>query len=143
MVTGEFKHQLDDKNRFRIPAKLKLGLEANAKITKGINGCLSIFSGKYFDKISENLQNISIFDEIGMRNKRMFYSATSDLDVDNQGRILLPQNLKEFAGVQKNIIFVGVGEYLELWAEERYLEYSKSFNSNFHPPKSNEKEVSK
>ena len=128
MVFGEFAYQIDAKNRFRIPSRLKSILDDGAFITKGTNGCLFIIGKKQFEKMSEKFADISLFDQSAMLEARLFYSGASEIEQDNQGRILLQKNLLEFAEIKKDIVFLGVGSHIELWAKERYEQYSKNYS---------------
>lgn len=128
MVFGEFAYQLDAKNRFRIPAKLKNEAQPYAYITKGTNGCLFLFSEEKFNKLTEKFEDVSIFDQNAMLELRMFYSGAAEIEEDAQGRVLLPKNLIDFADIKKDIVFIGVGKHIELWAKEKYEQYSKNFD---------------
>ena len=128
MVFGEFAYQIDAKNRIRIPAKLKNENKPYAYITKGTNGCLFIFTADKFSRLTQKFEDVSIFDQNAMLEIRMFYSGASEIAEDRQGRILLPQSLIKFAQIKKDIVFIGVGEHVELWAKEKYEQYSKNFD---------------
>ena len=123
MFFGEFDYQIDGKNRFRVPVKLKEVLSGGAYLTKGPNGCLFIIDKKEFDRLAEKFTDCSIFDQSAMFDKRLFFSSASDATPDGQGRILLTKNLLEFAQIKKDIVFIGVDDHVELWAKEKYTEY--------------------
>lgn len=128
VVFGEFSYQIDAKNRFRIPAKLKSILENGAFITKGTNGCLFILGKEKFEQMANRFSDVSLFDQSAMLDLRLFYSGACEAEQDGQGRILMPKNLLEFAGIKKDIIFLGVNDHVELWAKERYEQYSKNYD---------------
>lgn len=124
MFFGEYRHSLDEKNRLRIPSKLKHLLGTNFVLTKGTNSCVFIFPKKYFEeKFLSKLSNIPTFDIQAQKPLRMFLSSTVEVDEDNQGRTLLPISMKDFANIDKNIVFVGVGERIELWSESEWDKY--------------------
>lgn len=126
MLLGTYRHQLDQKNRFRIPAKLKASLGENFVLTKGTEGCLFLFSKKELEEnIFNKVSNISIFDEKAQRPLRLLFSSAHDAEEDNQGRILLQAELKNYAEIEKNIVFVGVGRRVEVWSEEKWNRYSQ------------------
>ena len=126
MFYGEYRHQLDEKGRFRIPAKLKSGLHkicADYVITKGRNGCLYIMP----ESEAENMikQDAVHTDKFKLeRYYREIYSSYTPSAEDNQGRMLLPQNLKSHAGISKNIVTIGTGDRIELWSEEKWDSYT-------------------
>ena len=125
MFLGEYYHQLDEKNRLRIPAKLRNGLGNNYIIMKGSNSCLFVYSSSEMQALmNEKLKSVPLSDVVAQKSIRMLFSSGFEVEEDNQGRFTLPQNLKEFAGIKKNIVSVGVGNRIELWAEENWKEYN-------------------
>ena len=129
MLIGSYRHMLDQKNRFRIPSKFKNGLGEGLVITKGSSSCLFVFSKEEFDKLLDKTSNISIFDDEAQKPLRLVMSSAFEAEEDGQGRILLPAELKLHANIKKNIVLVGVGRRLEIWAEEVWDNYSN--NQNF------------
>lgn len=131
MLFGTYFHQLDQKNRFRIPAKFKSTLGDNPVLTKGCGKCLYLFSANEIEsQIINKTNNISLFDETAQKSLRLLLSSTFELEIDNQGRVLLPQNLKSYAGIDKNIVSIGVGSRVEIWAEGEWLKYSEGVDIN-------------
>lgn len=128
MFWGEHKHQIDAKNRLRIPAKLKAELGDKFIITKGPSGCLSAFPLKTMENMFEKLQNVPLSDIAAQRSVRMLFSSASEVENDEQGRFLLPQNLKEFAKIEKNVVITGVGTRIDIWSEDRWNEYNSYDN---------------
>ena len=118
MLIGTYRHSLDSKNRMRIPSKFKNELGANCIITKGTGSSLMVFSSEGFQNLYERLSSISIFDEEAQKPVRKFLSSAFDAEEDAQGRILLPKELVKHASITKNVVFVGVGNRVEIWAEE-------------------------
>lgn len=129
MLIGTYHHQLDAKNRFRIPTKFKANLGEDIVITKGTNGCLYLFKAEEIEKnVFDKMQDISMFDETAQKSFRLLLSSAHEVETDNQGRSLLPASLKEYAGIEKNIVSIGVGRRVEIWEEERWAKYSKDIN---------------
>ena len=118
MLIGTYRHSIDSKKRMRIPSKFKNELGNNCIITKGIGTNLMIFSGDGFQNLYEKMTNVSIFDEEAQKPVRKFLSSAFEAEEDGQGRILLPKELALYAEITKNIVFVGVGSRVEIWAEE-------------------------
>ena len=130
MLIGTYYHQLDQKNRFRIPAKLKEKLGAELVLTIGSGGALELFSAEELDRsVLSKMDNISLFDETAQKSLRILLSSAHELEEDNQGRFLLPQSLKSYAGILKNIVIIGVGTRLEIWAEEKWKEYTENLDT--------------
>ena len=127
MLFGEYEHQLDEKNRLRLPAKLKNKLGDKYIITKGTNGCLFVFSQDSINEIiNEKLKSVPISDIKAQKSVRMLFSSGYEAEEDNQGRLILPANLREFAGLGKDIVSIGVGNRMEIWDKDRWTEYQKS-----------------
>ena len=126
MFCGMFEHQLDDKNRIRIPAKFKKGLtgehgEKTYSFARGMNGCIYVFPE---DVLAETIQSISD-EKMGAATKAslIFMSSIFSAEEDAQGRVVLPSMLREIAGIKKDVITVGRGKRLEIWSSENYKKY--------------------
>lgn len=118
MLIGTYRHSLDSKNRMRIPSKFKSELGVNCIITKGTGVNLMLFSAEGFQNLYERLSSISIFDEEAQKPVRKFLSSAFEAEEDGQGRILLPKELILHAEITKSVVFVGIGNRVEIWAEE-------------------------
>ena len=124
MLIGTYYHQLDQKNRFRIPAKFKQILGDNIVITKGSSNQLFLFSSDDLKRlVIDKIENISLFDEVGQRSARLLLSSAFELEQDNQGRVLLPMALKKLAKINKDIVSVGAGSRVELWSADEWDKY--------------------
>ena len=127
MLIGTYNHQLDQKNRFRIPTKFKQVLGDNIIITRGNGKQLFLFSSDEMQRlVIDKAESISLFDEVGQRSIRLLLSSAFELEQDNQGRVLLPQALKAFAEIDKEIVSIGAGKRVELWSKEEWNKYSQS-----------------
>ncbi len=118
MLIGSYRHSIDAKKRMRIPSKFKNELGTDCIITKGNNKNLFIFSQEQFSGLYEKMVNLPLFDEEAQKPVRKFLSSAFEAEEDGQGRVLLSKELIAFAGITKNIVFVGVGNRVEIWAEE-------------------------
>lgn len=120
-MLGNARHQLDDKGRVRIPAKFKEGLGAVSYILPGRDGCLFVFPENEFDTLIDSLSPANIYanDE---KNElaTMLMAAGSSLDEDAQGRVRIAPELLKVADIRKDIVFVGKGKFLEVWAAEKW-----------------------
>ena len=129
MLIGEFRHQLDDKNRIRIPAKLRNQLGNDYIVMKGTNGCLFIFSQEEIENtLNSKLRELPLGDLKAQKSLRALFSSGYNIEEDSQGRFVLPNYLKEYAGIKKNVVSVGVGNRVELWDEEVWDNYNGDVN---------------
>lgn len=129
LLFGEYFHQIDAKGRVRIPTRLKVALGANFMATKGTNGCLFLFSQEEIKtKIYDKLANIPISDLDAQKPLRVIFSSAQELEEDNQGRIMIPKNLREYAKISKDIVFIGAGDHGEIWTKENYDKYMANTN---------------
>ncbi len=125
IMLGTFPHQLDDKNRIRIPAKLKSELKDNYTLTKGVDGCIYVFAKDAFNThIAGKLDGVSIGDRAAQKPLRLLMASAFEISEDKQGRIILPAELIKHAGIKKNIVILGVGNRAEVWDEDRWNAYN-------------------
>lgn len=118
MLIGSYRHSIDSKNRMRMPSKFKSELGSNFVITKGTGNNLFVFSADEFKSLYEKMTAIPLFDVEAQKPVRKFLSSAFDIEEDTQGRVLLPKELLSHAHITKNLVFVGVGNRVEIWAEE-------------------------
>lgn len=131
MFLGEYKHSCDNKNRLRIPPKFKKDLDSGLVLIKGNDGCLFIVTKNQFDAMLEKVNSLPMFNSKLQMPLRFLFSSAIEIEEDNQGRFLLPSNLKTYANINKEVVFIGVGNRIELWASERWEEYSNLSKNNF------------
>ncbi len=120
---GEYSCTLDEKNRIRLPAKLRAGVGTRFVLMKGTNRSIAVYPEATYDEISARLEQIDEFDIEKQKGLRYFFSGSDDIEIDDQGRFVLVQKLRDYARIQKNIVIVGVGKKIEIWAKENYDEY--------------------
>ena len=126
MFTGMFEHQLDDKNRLRIPSKFKKGLvgekgEKTYSFFRGKNNCICVMSDEDMADLFEPIATEGLSES--SKIARAIFASISQAEEDAQGRVVLPAFLRKIAGIQKDIVTVGVGNRLEIWAAEKYYAY--------------------
>jgi len=132
MFLGEYNHSCDAKNRLRIPPKFRKEFNGNPMILiKGNSDCLFIIPKTQFDNVFERICSVPMFDNKFQQPIRILMSSAVEIEEDGQGRFLLPANLKDFASIKKDVTFVGVGNRIELWADEKWREYVNAANLNF------------
>ena len=130
MLLGEYHHQLDERNRIRIPAKFRTELGSNYIIMKGTDNCLFVYSSAEMQNLlNEKLKAVPLSDVKAQKSIRMLFSSGFEVEEDAQGRFVLPQNLREFANITKDVVSIGVGNRIELWDEGTWGDYNS--NSDF------------
>ena len=123
-MLGTYSHQLDDKNKIRIPARLKSELRDDFTLTKGVDGCIYVFAQSVFAAhINGKLDEVSIGDRAAQRPLRLLMASAYEVSEDKQGRLILPAELIKHAGIKKNVVILGVGNRAEIWDEERWNAY--------------------
>lgn len=121
IVYGNFHHSLDDKNRVRIPSKIKDAFSATLFLVPGRTGCLYLVAEDKIEAFVSKFINTDPFSDDDINDiSTAFFSATEELKEDAQGRILLKDSIKKIAGINKDIVFVGKGNYAEIWPAEEY-----------------------
>ncbi len=118
MLMGEYSHSLDTKGRVIMPAKLRQDIGEKFIITKGLDGCLFAFSQTEWFNFEEKLKTLPLSDKNARNFVRFFLSGATECEIDKQGRFLIPNNLREAANLEKDVIIIGVGTRLEIWNKE-------------------------
>ncbi len=130
MFIGEYNHNLDDKGRLAIPAKFRAILKKGAVVTKGLDGCLFLYSKEQFAKIAANLAALPISQSKARAFARHMLAGAMDLEFDNQGRITLPEYLRLFSLLKKSVIIAGLYDHLEIWDEAAWKKYKTQSEKN-------------
>ena len=120
MFVGEYRHSLDDKGRLFIPAKLREALGKRFYISKGFDHCLMIYDETQWNLFSEKLNALSMGQKKNRDIKRFFFSGADEFTCDKQGRVLLSAVLRQYAGITKDTVIVGVGDKAEIWSAEQW-----------------------
>ena len=126
MFIGEYQHALDAKNRMIVPSKLREELGGKFVITKGLDGCLYAYPLTEWKILEEKLKKLPLTNKDARAFVRFFFAGACEIEVDKQGRGLIPQNLKEYAGIEKEIVSIGVLTRVEIWSKEKWNEYNDS-----------------
>jgi MraZ protein len=122
MFLGEFSHTIDDKGRLTIPAKFRDELESGVVITRGLDGCLWAYGRFEWETLAEKIAKLPTTNPAARNFSRFVFSSAFDSIPDRQGRILLPQNLRDYAGIQNETIIIGVKSKLEIWNPAKWSE---------------------
>ena len=121
-LSGQYEHKLDAKGRLIVPSKFREQLGNEFVVTKGLDGCLFVYSNEEWARIEESLREKPLTSKDARKFMRFFFAGAATCEVDKQGRILLPANLREYAGIEKEVVSVGVFSRVEIWSKERYQE---------------------
>lgn len=120
MLIGEYRHNLDEKGRLIIPAKFREEIGNSFIVTKGLDGCLFVYSLAEWDKIMTKLKTLSFTKKDARIFTRFFLASASVCEFDRQGRINLVNTLTLYAGIKKECVIIGVNDRLEIWALDKY-----------------------
>lgn len=120
MFTGEYHHSIDAKGRLIVPAKFREQLGNEFVVTKGLDGCLFVYSNEEWERIENSFKEKSLASADARKFMRFFFAGAASCEVDKQGRILLPANLREYAGIDKDVVSAGVLSRVEIWSEEKW-----------------------
>jgi len=123
MFIGEFKHTIDDKGRMAVPAKFRDAFKAGAIVTRGLDRCLFIFEKKEWDMLAEKIKALPISQANSRAFSRLMLGGAMEVNLDVQGRILLPDYLREYGGLKKQAVVAGLYNRLEIWDEESWKKY--------------------
>ena len=124
MLTGEYQHNMDLKGRVTIPSKFRDDLGDKFYVCKGLDGCLFVLSQEQWDRLVEKVA--AIRGAQGKASQRYFFSGAAEVAPDKQGRVLIPQNLRDHAGLEKDVTVIGAAVRAEIWDTARWNEYNQS-----------------
>jgi len=126
MFIGEYEHALDSKNRIIVPAKFREELGNKFILTKGLDGCLYAYPLSEWKTLEEKMKKLPLTNKNARAFVRFFFSGANEMELDKQGRVLIPQSLSEYAAVKKEIVSIGVSNRVEIWSKENWEEYNNS-----------------
>ena len=131
VLLGTHTPKLDEKGRLILPAKFRDELGDGVVITRGQERCLYVFSSKEFSSVHEKIRQAPVTNEEARRYLRVFLSGASDETPDKQGRVLLPQLLREYANLSKELVIIGVGARAEIWDSKTWNDYLANNEEGF------------
>jgi len=131
VFTGEFQHSLDAKGRVIMPARLREGLGERFVVTRGLDQCLFAYPMEEWTRLEQKMKQLPFTKGDYRAFARLFFSGAMEVEADKQGRILIPQNLRDHAGIEKEVMIIGVSDRVEVWSEQAWKEYFNNMNSNF------------
>lgn len=130
MLIGEYVHTLDSKKRLSLPAKFRKEIGKKVVITRGLDACLFMYPEKAWGKIAAKLAELPMGQSDTRALSRFMLSGAVETEVDGAGRILVPDFLKEFAGLKGKVVLAGVHERVEIWNEKQWDDYKRRIEKN-------------
>ncbi len=130
MFIGEYSHSIDTKKRLAIPAKFRTELKNKVVVTRGLDKCLFVYPMKTWEGLAEKLGNLPVGESDTRSFIRLMLAGATDVEADKQGRILIPDYLKKYAGLSKNIVIAGLYNRLEVWDEKNWKAYKTKAEKN-------------
>ena len=130
MFLGEFSHTIDDKGRLTLPAKFRPDLGHGVVVTRGVDKCLFIFTSEEFQRLADQISSLPMTQSEAREFSRHFFSGASDVELDKQGRILIPQNLRDYAGLDGEVTVTGINRRIEVWDVKAWSEIRAGFENN-------------
>lgn len=131
MFMGEYQHNIDAKGRIIIPAKFREELGSSMIVTRGLDGCLTIYTNEQWLMVVENLKKLPSTKREARMYTHMLMSKAADCELDSQGRIRIPAHLSKEAALEKHCVLVGVNDHVEIWDQGRWDQYYDMASENF------------
>jgi MraZ protein len=129
MLLGEYRHNLDTKGRMAVPAKFRESLNAGAIITRGIDSCLFVFTNSDWEELVKKLMALPIAQANSRAFVRLMLAGATDVALDNQGRILIPDYLRKYASLKKEVVVAGLYNRFEIWDNVEWNNYKAKTES--------------
>ena len=123
MFIGEYSHNVDQKGRLAIPIKFRDAFGQGAVVTKGLDDCLFIYTQSEWEKLAEKLAHLPISQSNTRAFSRLMLAGAMDIEMDKQGRLMLPEYLRQYAGVAKKVVITGLYNRLEVWDDQKWNIY--------------------
>ncbi len=130
MFIGEYQHATDDKGRLAIPAKFRATLGERAIVTRGLDHCLFIFSVADWETLAKKLITLPLAQANSRAFARLMLAGAMEVDMDNQGRILIPEYLRKYATIEKQVIIAGLYNRIEVWNDDAWQKYKEQTESD-------------
>ncbi len=125
MFTGEYRHTVDDKGRIAVPAKFRAQLGAGAVVSRWLDACLAIHTQQGWDALAAKVAALPITDQNARRFQRLIFAGAAEVDLDRQGRILLPAYLREHIDLGNESVVVGSRDHAEIWVPSTWATYAQ------------------
>lgn len=129
MFTGEYRHSVDDKGRMAVPSKFRPQLDGGAFVSRWIDACLAIYPRTEWDALAQKVAGLPIADASARTFARFVFAGAFEVDLDRQGRMVIPASLREWAGLESEAVIVGARDHAEIWTPARWDEYRRAMES--------------
>ena len=131
MFIGEYQHILDPKNRVIMPSKFREKLGDSFVMTKGLDNCLFIYSSKEWSIVEDKLKSLPMTNKDARAFVRFFFAGACECELDKQGRIVMPNHLKDYAKIDKELVIIGVSTRIEIWSKEEWNKFNSDANISY------------
>jgi transcriptional regulator MraZ len=128
VFTGEYRHTVDDKGRIAVPAKFRVQLGAGAVVSRWLDACLAIHTQQGWDDLSAKVAALPITDTASRRFQRFVFAGAAEVELDRQGRILLPAFLRDTIGLANEAMVVGSRDHAEIWVPDTWASYGRELD---------------
>jgi MraZ protein len=129
VFTGEYRHGLDEKGRLAVPARFRGELQDGAFVSKWLDLCLAIFPKHAWDDVATKVATLNLSDSAARAFQRYLFASAFEVELDRQGRVVIPSGLREFAGLAGDVAVIGSRDHVELWEPGRWMTYSSAMDS--------------
>lgn len=126
MFTGEYRHAVDDKGRLAVPARFRAQLAGGCVVARWLDTCLAIFPMPAWEELAAKVGSLPMTDPNARLLQRQLFAGAFETELDRQGRVNVPQNLRTFAGLEGDALVLGSRDHAEIWAPRRWDEYSQA-----------------
>lgn len=130
MLLGEYRHNVDTKGRVSVPSKFRGDLGQSFVVTKGLDNCLFLYSKSEWETFENKLKELPLTNSEARSFMRFFFAGAAECEVDKQGRINIPQVLRDYADIKKDVVIVGVSTRAEIWDSSSWEKYTSSDSLN-------------
>lgn len=131
MFIGEYNHTLDSKGRLIMPSKFRESLGYEFVMTKGLDNCLFVYPKEEWKILEEKLKSLPLTNKDARAFIRFFFSGATECNLDKQGRVLIPPNLRTHSKLKKDAVIIGVSTRLEIWSSDEWTEYNEDDNLSY------------
>ena len=131
MFIGEYQHTLDPKNRVIMPSKFREKLGDSFVMTKGLDNCLFIYSSEEWSIVENKLKSLPMTNKDARAFVRFFFAGACECELDKQGRIVMPNHLKDYANIDKDLVIIGVSTRIEIWSKEEWNKFNSDANISY------------
>ena len=130
MFLGRFEHSMDNKGRVAVPARFRGELNGELIVTRGNDRCLYLFTQDAWEPLAAKLNALPTGDADARNMRRAVFSAAEPVELDKQGRVMIPDHLRQYSGIEGNVFIIGLGTYVEIWDRQSWLDLDGRIEEN-------------